>query len=74
VSAGAIAQLRPADRGEGFTGGSPSAVRADLVEVSKAQYSAMVDLTAVLGRLAHEKNLPEELKQPFRRVLTAFGV
>jgi hypothetical protein len=71
---GALATLRPDSRGEGFTGGSPSAIRADLVELSKAQYSALIEIMSVIGRLDHEGNLPEELQQPFRRVLTAFGV
>jgi hypothetical protein len=71
---GALAALRPDAMGAGFTGSSPMAIRSDLVELSHGQYAALVELTAVLGRMSHEKNLPEELKQPFRRVLTAFGV
>jgi hypothetical protein len=74
VAAGALAALRPDSRGEGFQGGSPSAIRSDLVELSMGQYRALVELTTVLGRMHHGRQLPEELKAPFDRVLTAFGV
>ncbi len=47
---------------------------ADMVELSREQYSALVELTTALGRLQFERTLPGELSAPFRRVLTAFGV
>jgi hypothetical protein len=45
-----------------------------MVELSRGQYSALVELTTALGRLAHERTLPNELQEPFRHVLNAFGV
>lgn len=74
ITRSALSQLRPDGRGEGFRGASPSAIRADMVELSKEQYSALVELTTALGRLQFERTLPGELSAPFRRVLTAFGV
>lgn len=74
LGANAVSQLRQDTMGDGFTGSSPMAIRADMVELSRGQYSALVELTTALGRMVRTESLPEELKQPFRHVLTAFGV
>jgi hypothetical protein len=70
----ALSHVRSDAMGDGFTGSSPMAIRADMVELSRGQYSALVELTTALGRMVRTESLPEELKQPFRQVLTAFGV
>jgi hypothetical protein len=71
---GAFSQVRPDPMGSGICGASPSAIREDLVELSRNQYAALRELTSAIGAMASADRLPPELEKPFRDVLTAFGV